>query len=59
MAVTGLSCGVRASVPLGILDFSSLTRDGTRIPSIRRRILNHRITREVAWAMLFEPEGLE
>ena len=36
-----------AQLPCGTWDLSSLTMDGTRVPCIGRRILNHWTTREV------------
>ena len=62
LAVSGLSCRVRdlslrlvgsvvvvhgLSCPLACGTLSSPTRDGTRIPHIGRRVLNHQIVREV------------
>ena len=41
------SCGARASLPRGLWDLSSPTRDRTRVPCIGRRILYHCTAREV------------
>ena len=41
------SCSMRASLPDGMWDLSSLTRDQTLIPCIGRWILNRWTTREV------------
>ena len=49
IAMLGLisSCDMWASLPCGMWDLSSLTRDQTHIPCTRWRILNHWTTREV------------
>ena len=48
VVVHGLSsCGTPAQLSRSMWDLSSLTRDGTSIPCIARRILNHWNTREV------------
>ena len=44
---TGSVVATRASFPCGMWDLSSPTRDGTRVPCIGRRSLNHWATREV------------
>ena len=41
------SCGARASLPRGMWDLSSPTRDRTCVPCIGRHILNHWTTSEV------------
>ena len=41
------SCGERVSLPRGMWDLSSLTRDRTHVPCIGRQILYHWTTREV------------
>ena len=41
------SCAAWAYLPYGTWDLRSLTRDGTCVPCIGRRILNHWTTREV------------
>ena len=40
------SCGAWASLPRGMWDLSSLTKDRTHVLCIRRQILNHWTTRE-------------
>lgn len=40
-------CGVRAQLPLGTWDLSSLSRAGTLVPCLARQILNHRTPGEV------------
>ena len=42
------SCGKQAWLLCGMWDLSSLTRDQTHIPCIRRKILNHWTIREVS-----------
>ena len=51
LQVSIIACGLfssckRAQLPHDIWDISSLTRDRTCVPCIRRRILNHWTTRE-------------
>jgi len=45
-AASGLSCGTRVTLPRGIWDLTSLTRDQIPIPCIARQILNHWTTRK-------------
>ena len=47
------SCGIRASLPHGMRDFNSLTRDQTHITCIGKQILNHWTTREVLWRLFY------
>ena len=42
------SCGMRAELPHGMWDLSSLTRDQAHVPCVVRRILCHWTTGEVA-----------
>ena len=46
------SCGAWASLPCGMWDLSSLTRDRTRVPCVGRRILNHWTASEAPRARL-------
>ena len=50
----GFSCGAPAQLPRGMSDLSSLNRDQTSVLCLRRRILNHRTTREVLVTDNFE-----
>ena len=47
------NCGTRASLPQGVWDFNSLTRDQTHITCIGKQILNHWTTREVLWRLFY------
>ena len=51
-ATSGLGCGTRVTLPRGIWDLTSLTRDQIPIPCIARQILYHWTTREVPHSFL-------
>ena len=51
LAVSGLSCGMRAQLPCSMWDLSSPTRNLIHVPCIRRWILNYWITRDVSSAL--------
>ena len=55
LAALGLRCSRRTSLTWVMWDFSSPTRDRTRVPCIGRRIVNHWTTGEVPhlWVFLF------
>ena len=48
------SCGMRAQLPHGMWDLSSLTRDRTHIPCIGRWILYHWTTRKVPTYLILQ-----